>query len=142
MSETEKLDGYEQREKFVNAFNDTMLHIWREQITLLGVIDSGRLLASPKALPVRADGRFIEVGLSQTFLEYGLWQDFGTGKEIPRGNHGDIGREKKRKAKKWFSRKYYASVMRINEFMSENLGEEMVGVVAKALDDNYRRYNH
>jgi hypothetical protein len=25
--------------------------------------------------------------------------------------------------------------------MSENLGEEMVGVVAKALDDNYRRYN-
>ena len=142
MSETEKLDGYEQREKFVNAFNDTMLQIWREQITLLGVIDSGRLLASPKALPVRADGRFIEVGLSQTFLEYGLWQDFGTGKEIPRGNHGDIGREKKRKAKKWFSRKYYASVMRINEFMSENLGEEMVGVVAKALDDNYRRYNH
>ena len=142
MSETEKLDGYEQREKFVNAFNDTMLQIWREQITLLGVIDSGRLLASPKALPVRADGRFIAVGLSQTFLEYGLWQDFGTGKEIPRGNHGDIGREKKRKAKKWFSRKYYASVMRINEFMSENLGEEMVGVVAKALDDNYRRYNH
>ena len=142
MSETEKLDGYEQREKFVNAFNDTMLQIWREQITLLGVIDTGRLLASPKSLPVRADGRFIEVGLSQTFLEYGLWQDFGTGKEIPRGNHGDIGREKKRVAKKWFSRKYYASVMRINEFMSENLGEEMVGVVAKALDDNYRRYNH
>jgi hypothetical protein len=32
--------------------------------------------------------------------------------------------------------------MRINEFMSENLGEEMVGVVAKALDDNHRRYNH
>ena len=23
-------------------------------------------------------------------IEYGLWQDFGTGKEIPRGNHGDI----------------------------------------------------
>ena len=40
------------------------------------------------------DGRFIEVGLSQSFLEYGLWQDFGTGKEIPQGNHGDIGREK------------------------------------------------
>ena len=29
-----------------------------------------------------------------------------------------------------------------NEFMSENLGEEMVSVIAKALDDNYRRYNH
>jgi len=142
MSETEKLDGYEQREKFVNAFNDTMLHIWREQITLLGVIDSGRLLASPKSLPVRADGRFIEVGLSQTFLEYGLWQDFGTGKEIPRGNHGDIGREKKRVAKKWFSRKYYSSVMNIRDFLADNLGNEFVGIVAKSLDDNYRRYHH
>ena len=61
------------REKWVMGFNDTMLRIWQEKITLLGVIDTGRLLASPKALPVRADGRFFEVGLSQTFLEYGLW---------------------------------------------------------------------
>ena len=36
-----------------------------------------------KALPIRADGRFFEVGLSQSFLEYGLWQDYGTGKETP-----------------------------------------------------------
>ena len=46
----------QEREKFVTAFNDTMLRIWQEQITLLGVIDTGALLASPKALPVRADG--------------------------------------------------------------------------------------
>ena len=59
----------QEREKFVTAFNDTMLRIWQEQITLLGVIDTGALLASPKSLPVRADGRFFEVGLSQYFLE-------------------------------------------------------------------------
>ena len=29
----------QEREKFVTAFNDTMLRIWQEQITLLGVID-------------------------------------------------------------------------------------------------------
>ena len=90
-----------------------MLRIWQEQITLLGVIDTGRLLKSVKALPVRADGRFIEIGLSQAFLEYGLWQDFGTGKEIPKGNSGDIGREKKRDAKKWFSKKYYCCPLNI-----------------------------
>ena len=101
-------DPQGEREKFVMAFNDTMLKIWQEQITLLDVIDTGHLLHSVKALPVRADGRYIEIGLSQLFTEYGLWQDFGTGKEIPRGNHGDIGREKKRVAKKWFSRKYYS----------------------------------
>jgi len=135
-------DPQGEREKFVMAFNDTMLKIWQEQITLLDVIDTGHLLHSVKALPVRADDRFIEIGLSQLFTEYGLWQDFGTGKEIPRGNHGDIGREKKRKAKKWFSRKYYSSVLNLRDFLADNIGQSFVGVVAKALDDKYRRYNH
>ena len=136
------IDAQKQREKYVLAFNDTMLKIWREQITLLGVIDTGRLLQSPKSVAVRADGRFMEATLSQGFLEYGLWQDFGTGKEIPRGNPGDIGRERKRKPKKWFSKKYYASVMNIRDFMAESIGQEFIGLVAQAVDDKYRRYNH
>lgn len=135
-------NAQQEREKYVLAFNDTMLKIWSEQITLLDVIDTGRLLRSPKSVAVRADGRFIEATLSQGFLEYGLWQDFGTGKEIPRGNSGDIGREKKHVAKKWFSRKYYASVMNIRDFMADSIGQEFVGLVACAVDDKYRRYNH
>jgi len=131
----------EEREKFVFAFNRTMITIWCEQITLLNVIDTGRLLRSLKALPVRADGRFIEIGLSQSFLEYGLWQNFGTGKEIPRGNSGDIGRERKRQKKPWFSRKYYASVMNLRDFLADNIAHEF-GIVARSLDDKYVRYNH
>ena len=130
-----------EREKFVTAFNDTMLRIWQEQITLLGVIDTGALLASPKSLPVRADGRFFEVGLSQSFLEYGLWQDYGTGRETPRGNSGDIGRTKKRKRRLWFSRKYYASVMNLREFLEENLGREFCGILSSALSKDFRQ-NH
>ena len=61
---------------------------------------------------------------------------------IPRANSGDIGREKKRKAKKWFSRKYYSSVLNLRDFLADNIGQSFVGVVAQALDDNYRRYNH
>lgn len=132
----------EEREKFVFAFNRTMITIWCEQITLLNVIDTGRLLRSLKALPVRADGRFIEIGFSQSFLEYGLWQNFGTGKEIPRGNSGDIGRERKRQKKPWFSRKYYASVMNLRDFLADNIAHEFVGIVARSLDDKYVRYNH
>ena len=131
-----------EREKFVTAFNETMLKIWKEQMTLLDVIDTGALLASPKSLPLRADGRFIELGLSQSFLEYGLWQNFGTGKAIPRGNNVDIGRERKRKKKPWFSRKYYASVMNLRDFLADNMAKEFVGVVAQSLDDKYLRYNH
>ena len=123
----------QERQKFVTAFNDTMLRIWQEQITLLGVIDTGALLASPKALPLRADGRFMEVSLSQAFLEYGLWQDYGTGRETPRGNSGDLGRAKKRQRRRWFSRKYYASVMNLKEFYEENVGRLFCGIVADAL---------
>ena len=121
----------EARQKFVTAFNDTMIRIWKEKITLLDVIDTGRLLHSvPIVLAMRADGRFFEVTLTQSFLEYGLWQDYGTGRETPRGNPGDIGRAKKRQRRKWFSTKYYASVMNIKEFYEENLGWQFCGILS------------
>ena len=125
----------DEREKYVMAFNDTMLKIWQEQITLLVVIDTHSLLRSPTALPVRTDGRFFEVGLSQAFLEYGLWQDYGTGRETPRGNSGDLGREKVRGRRRWFSRKYYASVMNIKEFFADNLGKEYQGILSDIFND-------
>ena len=134
--------AFSEREKFVSAFNETMLKIWKEQMTLLDVIDTGALLASPKSLPIRTDGQFIELGLSQSFLEYGIWQNFGTGKETPRGNKGDMGRKKVRQKKPWFSRKYYASVMNLRDFLADNMAKEFVGVVAQSLDDKYLRYNH
>ena len=129
----------DEREKYVMAFNDTMLKIWQEQITLLGVIDTHSLLRSPTALPVRTDGRFFGVGLSQAFLEYGLWQDYGTGRETPRGNSGDLGREKVRGRRRWFSRKYYASVMNIKEFFADNLGKEYQGILSDIFDDREMR---
>jgi hypothetical protein len=79
-----------------------------------------------------ADGKFSQVSLSQSFIEYGLYQDYGTGVEVPRCNSGDLGREKKRQRRRWFSRKYYASVMNIKEFMAESLGKEFLGVVSNA----------
>ena len=129
----------DEREKYVMAFNDTMLKIWQEQITLLGVIDTHSLLRSPTALPVRTDGRFFEVGLSQAFLEYGLWQDYGTGRETPRGNSGDLGHEKVRGRRRWFSRKYYASVMNIKEFFADNLGKEYQGILSDIFNDRELR---
>lgn len=128
-----------EREKYVMAFNDTMLKIWQEQITLLGVIDTHSLLRSPIALPVRTDGRFFEVGLSQAFLEYGLWQDYGTGRETPRGNSGDLGHEKVRGRRRWFSRKYYASVMNIKEFFADNLGRQYQGILSDIFNDREMR---
>ena len=125
------------RQKYILAFNATMLDIWKEHITLLEVIDTGLLLRSPLALPVKADGRFFEVTLSQAFLEYGLWQDYGVGRETPRGNSGDIGRRKVRQRRPWFSKKYYASVLNLRDFLGENIGQEFQGIIA----DTFPRTN-
>ena len=132
----------DERAKYVAAFNDTMIKIWKEQITLLDVIDTHRLLNSPISVEARADGRFSELQLSQAFLEYGIWQDYGTGKEVPRGNSGDLGKPKVRKERHWFSRKYFASFMNIKEFMEESLGREFCGIIADAIDAKKFRYNH
>lgn len=134
---TKEIVAQEEREKYVRAWNDTLLHIWQERITLLEVIDTGRLLASPVAMPVTADGRFVEVSLSQEFLEYGLWQDYGVGGETPRGNSGDLGRAKKRQRRPWFSKKYYASVLNLRDFFGDNLGREFQGIIA----DSFERLN-
>ena len=86
-------------------------------------------------------------------MQYGLWQDYGTSRETPRkssaegelahtsaeaqpglrsrnprGNSGDLGRAKKRKRRRWFSLKYYASVMRLKEFYEENIGRTFCGI--------------
>lgn len=132
-----EIEAQEEREKYIKAWNETMLRIWQERITLLEVIDTGRLLASPVALPVRADGRFVEVTLSQEFLEYGLWQDYGVGRETPRGNSGDIGHAKVRQRRPWFSKRYYASVLNLRDFFGENLGREFQGIMA----DSFERLN-
>ena len=125
------------RQKYILAFNATMLEIWKERITLLEVIDTGLLLRSPLSLSVKGDGRFFEVTLSQAFLEYGLWQDYGVGRETPRGNSGDIGRRKVRQRRPWFSKKYYASVLNLRDFLGENIGQEFQGVIA----DTFARTN-
>lgn len=132
-------DPIDARKKFVEAWNKTMIDIWQEKIYKYHIIDTGNLYASPKALSIKADGRFYDITLSQAFLEYGIWQDLGTGREVPIGNPGDIGREKVRQRRPWFSPKYYASVMNLRDFYAESLGYEFVGLFANLDSDDLRR---
>lgn len=128
-----------EREKYVCAFNATMVKIWREQMALLGVIDTGALYRSTVGIAVDADDKFLSITLSQSFNTYGLFVDYGTGRNTPRGNPGDIGRANGRKRKRWFSRKYYASVMNIQELYADNVGREFCLAVSAALNPDAMR---
>lgn len=131
-----------ERVKYTTAFYQTMRKIWAEQITLLGAIDTMALLrsASNGVGHSFTDNDVREVNMQWDFLEYGLWVNYGTGREVYRGNPGDIGREKVRKKKIWFSRKFFSSFMNMKEFMADNLGREFLGMVSNAMDyDTMRR---
>lgn len=129
------LNAEEERRRYVTAFNNTMIKIWRERIALLKVVDTGALYRSTVSVGLSMDGKVSAVTLSQAFNTYGLFQDYGTGREVPVGNPGDIGRDKVRQRRKWFSTKYYASVMNLKEFFADNLGRDFCGIVANALND-------
>lgn len=131
----------EDRRKFVEAWNDLMIQIWQEQIIKLGVIDTRALLSSTMKFPVKADGRYMELHLAQSFLEYGLWQDLGTGREVKKGNPGDIGRAKVRERRRWYSVKYFRSVNRLAKVLGQMLGEDFKAMMASALSANYMRHN-
>ena len=64
-----------------------------------------------------------------------IFQNYGTGKETPRGNPGDIGRSKVRQARRWFDKKYYGSVMNLRDFLGESLSQQYIGIVSNALSD-------
>ena len=141
-------NSVEERRKYVRAFNATMVKIWREQIALLGVIDTGALYRSTVGISMTADGKFIDITLEQAFNTYGLFVDYGTGHNTPRGhrgalsserNPGDIGKANGRKRKRWFSRKYFASVMNIQEFYADSLGQEFCRAISNALNPDIMR---
>ena len=52
--------AFAERKRYVTAFNSTMIKIWREQINLLGVIDTGALYRSTVAVRMTADGKFTQ----------------------------------------------------------------------------------
>lgn len=129
----------EERRKYVSAFNSTMIKIWREQMALLGTVRTGALYRSTLAVNTTFDGKITSVTLAQSFNTYGLFVDYGTGSNTPKGNPGDIGGPNNRKRKRWFSRKYFASVMNIREFFADNLGKEAANVISNALTRDLSR---
>lgn len=137
---TGRPDAIKERQKFIEAWNTTMVKIWKERINLLGVVDTKALLASPVSLPVKADGRFLDLAMAQSFLEYGIWQDLGVGREVPIGNGGDIGREKVRERRRWYSTAYFSSVMNLRDFLAESIGKEFVGMFTTLEAEDLRKH--
>lgn len=154
----------EDKRKYIEAWTNMMVEIWRDRITRLDVIDT-------TALYHRIDGNFSMndslTTIRHRFMEYGIFQDLGVGKGFYADNGGNLEifdddyREehglnrarswngpkskghtsgKPRKPREWFSRPYYSSIMVLKDQMAYMYAEEFTGLVAEAIEfnENYR----
>ena len=147
----------EDRKKYMDAWAEMMITIWRERIQRLQVYDTN-LLRGDITENVTSQGEDFKV-IQHKFLEYGIYQDCGVGRGYERGNGGNLEfldarfREKEytrkqksgkvthgepRQPREWFSRPYFASVMVLKEQMAYSYGEQFCFLVKDAIEYNER----
>ncbi len=144
----------EDRQKYRDAWAKMMVTIWREKIERLHVIDTYQLHQEITE-NVTSSGSELST-IQHKFLEYGIYQDCGTGNGYKKGNGGDLEfldprfRDKEyahkqksgkvtlgepRRPREWFSRAYFASVMVLKEQMAYMYGEEFCGLLVDKIEE-------
>lgn len=120
-----------ERQRYYESWNKTMELMWQEQIVLLKAFDTGALFRSIGGESFSSHNEsFTEMQFRESFLEYGIYVERGTGSNTPKGNPGDIGRDNPRKKKPWLNKKWWYSTQRIKDFMADNIGREFIGILA------------
>lgn len=153
------MDNLKDADKYVEAWTDTMLKIWREKIERLKIVRSGRLHESfSKDIKNASTG----TSITMRFMEYGIYQALGTGRMYKHGNPGDLpfldkdyrkehgldkprkvgpkwggytSSGKPRKRRDWYSRKLYMSIRAMIEDMARITGEAAAAVICDNLID-------
>lgn len=144
----------EQRNKYVREWTNMMITIWREKIEMLRIIDTGKLLQDiNSSISINGNEAFT---ITHKFMEYGVFQEVGVGNGYKHDNGGNLEfmdpgtpqRKSKhkqasgkytgpgrRKERKWFSKKYYASAMVMKEEMAQMFGQAFAGIMSNAFND-------
>lgn len=139
------------------AWTPKMVDIWEEKLLMLGVYDSGALVAS-------LTGNVNGDAMTFKFLTYGVYVDTGVGYlyaghggDIPflddayRFEHDlDVPRKvgpawgggytsgKPRQKKPWFNQKFFASQMKLKADLQRIVGDAFVGIV-RTIEDSSKR---
>lgn len=147
----------EDRQKYMDAWEKMMVTIWREKILRLHVIDTTQLHNDIIGNVTSSGSSFSSI--QHKFMEYGIYQDCGTGRGYKKNNGGQLDfldpdlRHKEyahkqksgkvtlgepRKPREWFSRAYFASVMVLKEQMAYMYGEEFCGMLVDKIEEANR----
>lgn len=117
-------NGQISNEETIHAWADITLKIWRAKLTELNVYDQGNLYKSLlNTLTISAGNNVSKVEFS--FKLYGIFVDMGVGKEISKGNGGDLGFTPNRKRKEWYSNVFYREVMILHRILLEKYSKDV-----------------
>ncbi len=133
-----------QLDRWDREWAEMMVTIWREKIVAMRVFDTGALYRS---MTDAVRGGTSDRHIVHTFLMYGIYQDMGVGSGYKMSNRGgtlglefldkDYRREHRmgraRRARRWFSKKYYASVKVMAETRARITAEDAALLVARVL---------
>lgn len=128
-----------------NTFNEwfaVTVKVLRVKMAKLNVRNSGDLFSSIK-YQVPGASEFISKGYLYYNL-YGKFVDMGVGRETHRGNSGRV--QTARRRKEWYSRLFYAQVMRLREITQQQYGQEAASLIVRNIeavkDLKYSEYNN
>ena len=121
------------RQEYIDDFAPMMVTIWREKLSKLKAMRTCNLFSSVSTLETKSDAEVSRVLMRFSFRQYGHYVQRGVGREVPRGNGGDIGRAKVRRRKEWYQPKYAGSVHRLREFFAKSFSLEAIGIINTTL---------
>ena len=120
----------------LEAWADIVIKIWREKIIDLKVIDTHSLFESLLDEMLRNAGEDIS-RIDFSFRLYGVYVDMGVGKEIEKGNAGDLGFTPTRQPKEWYSKKFYGQIMKLREILVEKYSKAVVYTMLNTFNEAF-----
>ena len=129
--------------EFYTGWAEIVLKLWKRKIMDMEVWHSGQLFDSlVHHVITQANGNVAMIEFF--FLMYGRFQDMGVGREVFKGNSGDLGFTPKRKRKMWYSKVFWGSVQDLARIVAEKYGKDAARSIVIALrpakDLKYQMY--
>lgn len=120
------------KKQTLQAWADVTIQMWEEKVLMLDVWDEGFLYKS-FVNHVLAQSSGDVQRIDYVFKLYGIYSDMGVGREVSRGNSGDLeeyayfnygsmSHQLKRKAKPWYSSIFYREMKKLSEYLAVNYG--------------------
>ena len=114
----------------VDAWADIVTKQWRGAINKLNIHSTGALFESI-AYDVIGGDKPDKVRF--TFKDYGVYVNFGVGKETRIGNKGV---NTSRRAKKWYTPVIFREIDALSRILADKYGEKAAGVIVSAIQSD------